>query len=128
MTKQKTIPELKAEIADNERQLAQLPRTAVDRGQHAGQRIGEPGGQSIQQRRTGCGGAEARHIAAHDTSPLCPHCMHGEVEYSHSKTEYSLCTLTENGEKAVTNTVVRGTVEGFVNDEILLLSPLEFSK
>ena len=36
--------------------------------------------------------------------------------------------LTENGEKAVTNTVVRGTVEGFVNDEILLLSPLEFSK
>ena len=36
--------------------------------------------------------------------------------------------LAENGEKAVTNTVVRGTVEGFVNDEILLLSPLEFSK
>ena len=36
--------------------------------------------------------------------------------------------LTENGEKAVTNTIVRGTVEGFVNDEILLLSPLEFSK
>ena len=29
--------------------------------------------------------------------------------------------LTENGEKAVTNTVVRGTVEGFVNDEILLM-------
>ena len=29
---------------------------------------------------------------------------------------------------AVTNTVVHGTVEGFVNDEILLLSPLEFSK
>ena len=47
MTKQKTIPELQAEIAANERQLAQLPRTAVDRGQHAGQRIGEPGGQSI---------------------------------------------------------------------------------
>ena len=36
--------------------------------------------------------------------------------------------LTENGEKAVSNTVVRGTVERFVNDEILLLSPLEFSK
>ena len=29
--------------------------------------------------------------------------------------------LTENGKKAVTNTVVRGTVEGFVNDEILLM-------
>ena len=33
--------------------------------------------------------------------------------------------LAENGEKAVTNTVVRGTVEGFVNDEILLMPTIQ---
>ena len=39
MPKQKTIPELKAEIAANERQLAQLRRKAAQRVLRRGQRL-----------------------------------------------------------------------------------------
>ena len=38
--------------------------------------------------------------------------MHGEVEYSHSKTEYSLCTLTENGEKEYTEMTLPSVDKG----------------
>lgn len=54
----------------------------------------------------------------------------GGTEYllGHTRDYVKLAVSVKENKKNVANTVICGRVQGFLTDEILLLSPLEFSK
>ena len=54
----------------------------------------------------------------------------GGMEYllGHTRDYVKLAVSVKEIKKNVANTVICGRVQGFLTDEILLLSPLEFSK
>ncbi len=54
----------------------------------------------------------------------------GGMEYllGHTRDYVKLAVSVKENKKNVANTVICGRVQGFLTDEILLLSPLEFSK
>ena len=51
-----------------------------------------------------------------------------EYLLGHTRDYVKVAVPTQENKNILTNTVLRGRVQGFLTDEILLLSPLEFSK